>query len=83
MTVETDEPLDLLRILDRVAAVSARPRYTMLVLDLIAKLARDKGKAGPWVQQGDGLLSVREWLSDALTRMAARIPSRTQPLVLY
>lgn len=72
----TVEALDMPRILERVAAVSARPRYTMLVLDLIARLARDKGKAGPWIQEGDGLVSVREWLCDALAPMAARNPKR-------
>lgn len=64
------------RILARVAAASARPRYTMLVLDLIVRAAGAKGRAGPWVQDGDALVPVREWLSDALAPMAARNPKR-------
>ena len=72
----SDEVLDMPRILERVAAVSARPRYTMLVLDLIARLAREKGKAGPWIPDGEALVPVREWLCDALAPMAARNPKR-------
>ena len=68
----SDDALDMPGILERVAAVSSRPRYTMLVLDLIARIAGEKGKAGPWVQEGDALVPVREWLCDALAPMAAR-----------
>jgi hypothetical protein len=71
-----DRALDMPRILERVAAVSARPRYTMLVLDLIARLAGEKGKAGPWIRDGEALVPVREWLCDALAPMAARNPRR-------
>jgi hypothetical protein len=71
-----DEALDMHGILERVAAVSHRPRYTMLVLDLIARLAGDSGKAGPWIADGDSHISVREWLCQGLTPMAARNPKR-------
>jgi len=71
-----DRALDMPRILERVATVSARPRYTMLVLDLIARLAGERGKAGPWIQEGEALVPVREWLCDALAPMAARNPKR-------
>jgi hypothetical protein len=75
-TPDVDRALDMPRILERVAAVSARPRYTMLVLDLIARVAGAKGRAGPWVQDGAALVPIREWLCDALAPMAARNPRR-------
>lgn len=71
-----EQPLDMPRILERVAAVSDRPRYTMLVLDLIVRLAGEKGRAGPWIQDGEALVSIREWLCSALAPMAARNPKR-------
>lgn len=75
-SADTDRALDMPRILERVAATSARPRYTMLVLDLIVRAAGAKGRAGPWVQDGTALVPVREWLCDALAPMAARNPKR-------
>ena len=73
---DADEAFDMPRILERVAAASARPRYTMLVLDLIARIAGEQGRAGPWVQEGQAFVPVREWLCDALAPMAARNPKR-------
>lgn len=73
---EGKDALDRPRIAEIVGATSARPRYTMLVLDLITRLAGEKGRVGPWVQQGDELLTIREWLCDALTPMASRNPKR-------
>jgi len=73
---DTGAALDVPAILERVASVSARPRYTMLVLEMIARLARDKGKDDPWIQDGDCLVTVLEWLCDALSPMAARNPKR-------
>jgi hypothetical protein len=67
-----EDPLDLPGIMERVAAVSARPRYTMLVLGLINRAAGAKGRAGPWIREGEALTPVREWLCDAITPMAAR-----------
>lgn len=74
--VEIEEALDVARILERVASVSARPRYTMLILELLAKLARGKGRAGPWVEEGGALVPVREWLCEALIPMASRYAKR-------
>jgi hypothetical protein len=68
----SEEALDLQQILERVGAVSARPRYTMLVLDLIARVAGEHGKAGPWIKDGEHVVTVREWLCDTLAPMAAR-----------
>ena len=73
---ETEDVLDVPRILERVATVSTRPRYTMLVLELIAKLAREKGRAGPWIHDGEVHVPVREWLCEALVPMASRHAKR-------
>jgi len=70
------DALDVPRILERVATVSTRPRYTMLVLELVARLAREKGRAGPWIQEGEALVPVREWLCEALVPIAARHAKR-------
>jgi hypothetical protein len=64
--------LDLPQVMAMVTAVSTRPRYTMLVLNLINKAAGTKGRAGPWIEDGGALIPVREWLCDAITPLAAR-----------
>jgi hypothetical protein len=68
--------LDLPKILGRVAEVSTRPRYTMMVLTLINGVADDRGRAGPWVREGEMPMTVREWLSDAMAPLAARSHKR-------
>lgn len=64
--------LDLPDVLARVATASMRPRYTFMVLNLIARAARGDGSAGPYVREGDRVVPIREWLCDAMTPMAAR-----------
>lgn len=71
-----DTPLDLPRVMQRVAVHSARPRYTFLVLDLISRAAGAGGQAGPYVREGDALVPIREWLCDAIQPAAARHPRR-------
>ena len=69
----TAEPaLDLPGIMQQVAAHSARPRYTFLVLDLIARAAGPAGRAGPYVREASALVPIREWLCDAISPSAAR-----------
>ena len=75
-TAKLERALDMPCILARVAAASPRPRYTMLLLDLIVRAAGAQGRAGPWVQDGDALVPVREWLCEALAPMAARNSKR-------
>jgi hypothetical protein len=75
-TDEAGEALDVQTILGRVASVSARPRYTMLVLDLLARACGDNGRAGPWIQEGETAVPVREWLCGALDPFAARSARR-------
>lgn len=67
-----DEVLDLPAVLERLARISARPRYTFMVLNLIARAAGHSNSAGPYVQAKGGAIPVRDWLSDALIPMAQR-----------
>lgn len=67
---------DLRSVLQRLADVSARPRYAFMVLNLIAKAAGASGQAGPYITDPAGPVPVRDWLCDALTPMAQRRPQR-------
>lgn len=70
------EGADLRTVLERLATISARPRYAFMVLNLIAKAAGASGQAGPYVRDSNGPVPVRDWLCDALTPMAQRKPQR-------
>lgn len=67
---------DLSALLEQVAQVSTRPRYAFMLLTLIAEVAGPDGSAGPSVRQGQGLVTLRDWLCDALTPMGHRDPRR-------
>lgn len=67
-----ERPLDLPGIMRAIAHHSARPRYTFMVLDLIARAAGRGGAAGPYVREGEQLVPIREWLSAAIAPSAAR-----------
>lgn len=71
-----NRPLGLPALLKRLAGISARPRYAFMVLNLIARAAAGNGKAGPYVREGEALVPIRDWLSDALAPMAQRDPRR-------
>lgn len=60
---------DIVRI---IAEHSARPRYTFMVLDLIARVARANGQAGPLVRQGEALMPIREWLAATIAPSGSR-----------
>jgi hypothetical protein len=64
--------LDLPAVLERLACVSARPRYTYMVLNLIARAAGQTNSAGPYVSEGGVATPVRDWLTAALIPMAHR-----------
>ncbi|NKJ44092.1 hypothetical protein FHW94_003592 [Novosphingobium sp. SG720] len=64
--------MDLPAVLEKLAQVSARPRYTFMVLNLIARAAGASDSAGPYVREGGQAIPVRDWLSDALMPMAQR-----------
>lgn len=59
-------------IVRTIAEHSGRPRYTFMVLDLIAKVARPNGEAGPLVREGEALVPIREWLAAAIAPSGAR-----------
>jgi hypothetical protein len=67
-----DADIDLPSLLERLAAVSSRPRYTYMVLNLIARAAGHSNSAGPYVRENGRVTPVRDWLSDALLPMAQR-----------
>src|SRR3546814_20539112 len=71
--------LDLPAVLERLAGVSDRPRYTFMVLNLIAKAAGPSGRAGPYVKDAARRVPVRDWLSDAMGPLAQRDPKRRAP----
>lgn len=70
------QELDLQGILGRLTITSQRPRYAFMVLNLIAKASLQTGAAGPYVQEGDNLMPVREWLCAAMAPMTQRASSR-------
>lgn len=61
-----EEPASLPVLLERLAGVSARPRYTFMVLKLIARAAGASNSAGPYVRENGQAIPVRDWLSDAM-----------------
>lgn len=67
-----DADLDLPAVLERLAGVSARPRYTYMVLNLIARAAGQTDSAGPYVREGEVAMPIRDWLTAALMPMAHR-----------
>ncbi|AXB80237.1 hypothetical protein [Novosphingobium sp. P6W] len=69
-------PLDLPGILDRLSLVCKRPRYSYMVLNLIAQAGARTGEAGPYVRVGEALVPIRDWLCDALVPLARRDPRR-------
>jgi len=65
---------DIAAVLERLAQASSRPRYAFMLLNLIAQVAGPDGSAGPWIKRDNELVSLRDWLCDALTPMAQRGP---------
>lgn len=64
-------------LVERVSQVSRRPRYALLILNLIAKGAREDGSLGPYVQSEADHVPVRDWLCRALAPLANRDCRRT------
>jgi hypothetical protein len=69
-------PLDLPAILERLTVVCERPRYSFMVLNLIAQASAQTGSAGPYIREGSHRIPVRDWLCDALVPVAQRDPRR-------
>lgn len=70
--VEVAEDLNLPALLDRLAEVSPRPRYTFMVLNLIATAAGCSDSVGPYINDCGEAVPVREWLSNAMVPVARR-----------
>ncbi|MGK6324753.1 hypothetical protein ACMGDM_16950 [Sphingomonas sp. DT-51] len=69
-------PLDLAGVIERLTATCERPRYSFMVLNLIAQASTRTGSAGPYVFEGGQRVSIRDWLCDALVPVAQRDPRR-------
>lgn len=56
--------------------VSRRPRYAFLVLQLVAEIADEEGRAGPYVRTGTKPVLLREWLCTQLLPMSEQTVRR-------
>lgn len=59
-------------LVDRIASVTRRPRYALLVLELISREAGPNGSLGPYVRTTEGRVPVRDWLCQTLAPLAKR-----------
>ncbi len=69
-------PQDLPGVLELLASVCTRPRYSYMVLSLIVQASSQSGSAGPYVRVGERNIPIRTWLCDALMPTAQRDPRR-------
>lgn len=72
--LEPSDSCNIAALLERLSQVSSRPRYAFMLLNLIAQVAGPDGSAGPWIKRDNELVSLRDWLCDALTPMTQRGP---------
>lgn len=72
----TSRRIGMPEIIEIVSAHSRRPRYAFMVLNLIARAAGGRDRAGPYVQDGDRRVQIRDWLCEALIPVAQRDPRR-------
>src|SRR3546814_16729742 len=56
--------------------MSARPLYTVMVLDLMSRVSLANGQAGQLVLDGEALVPIREWLATAIAPSGARYHQR-------
>jgi hypothetical protein len=71
-----ERAMDLPAVLERLSTLCERPRYSFMVLNLIAQASAQTGSAGPYVREGNRRVPVRDWLCDALVPVAQRDPRR-------
>jgi len=64
--------MDTPALLAVIAAASPRPKFSYMLLQLIAEIADERGSAGPNVSIDGAAVPVRDWLCDALVPMAQR-----------
>lgn len=73
----TPQAVALPDLVKRVSQVSKRPRYVLLILNLIAKAAGENGSLGPYVRSEASQVPVRDWLCQAMAPLANRDCRRT------
>lgn len=64
--------MDMPALMAAIAAASPRPKFSYMLLQLIAEIADERGSAGPNVLIDGAAVPVRDWLCDALVPMAQR-----------
>ncbi|WP_179044624.1 hypothetical protein [Sphingobium lactosutens] len=64
--------MDMPALVERIMTVSPRPRYTLIVLNLLAKGADPAGVAGPYIVDEGHRVPVLDWLGKAMIPMAQR-----------
>ena len=70
--VRANKRMDTPALLAVIAAASPRPKFSYMLLQLIAEIADERGSAGPNVSINGAAVPVRDWLCDALVPMAQR-----------
>lgn len=68
--------MDTPSLMAAIATASKRPKFSYMLLQLLAEVADKKGSAGPSVVVNGDAVPVRDWLCDALVPMAQRTPWR-------
>lgn len=66
------QSLDTPALLAIIAGASSRPKFSYMLLQLIAEIADEDGSAGPNVIVDGAAVPVRDWLCDALVPMGQR-----------
>ena len=64
-------------IVAKLAASSKRPRYVILVLQLVGEAANVHGRAGPFVMAGNHKMALRDWLCAQLMPLSERDDRRS------
>lgn len=67
-----DSATNIGSILDRLSEVSNRPRYAYTVLTLLVEKAGSNTRIGPFVDDGDEVLPLRQWVGRRLSRLSGR-----------
>lgn len=81
-TAGTSKSMDMPALMAAIAAASPRPKFSYMLLHLIAEIADEQGSAGPNVLVDGAVVPVRDWLCDALVPMAQRDARRRSTVEL-
>lgn len=69
---QTETVGDLPDLIERILALSKRPRYAFMVLNLICRVAGKGDSVVPYVRKGTAMVLVRDWPCEALIPLAHR-----------